>query len=324
MILLGLSWISAGIKFWTDISGKNNWLVDPIIMTVESLGMYLILFDVMAQDDEDDPVMGMLVRGLLQYCLVRSIIWYVFTKMNQQTCREQSEQTADKTADVESLTPASVYTDLDGPGSLYKSCLTFCLQVVLYSTLCVGFLKMKEPFKLDPCDDDPNQCGAAAIQLQILVKALNFQNKKKAFFLLGSVVGVFMRPLMETFYSTEDESIWKHFHGKTRRDKDRGWEIFLRWLMSFVVNEIYPLAVIFMVPLVLCQAEENVEFVKDATAILFIHQLDNITGEPMKIEKPKEKEKDNLKQEKAAVVSKTPKMLPAPKMTRRKSAREEV
>lgn len=99
-------------------------------------------------------------------------------------------------------------------------------------------------------------------------------NQQLIFFLCGIPIAVIGIEEASNFFNNQYAFWWllaKHPKGHERTN----WQI--RAFLSWVVNEVMQMFVFMTLPLVLMSADSELEFVKDATAVLFITALDDLS-----------------------------------------------
>ena len=160
------------------------------------------------------------------------------------------------TTEETSLAPVSVYTDLR-TGTTFEYMGVFGIQVTLYMMLMLSVV------------DQPALTGK--------------EDEKVWFFIIGSFIGTVMRSQQGAFHSIEWVPFWKRYFNEGFKDKEYHFpwrRIFLSWL----VNELFAQTTLLMLPLILIGSSDRVEFVKDATAVLFIAELDKLESITVKQE----------------------------------------
>lgn len=156
----------------------------------------------------------------------------------------------------ETLAPVSVYTDLR-TGTTFEYLGVFGIQVTLYMMLMLSVV------------DQPALTGN--------------EDEKVSFFIIGSFIGTVMRSQQGAFFSIEWRPFWKRYF--TEGFRDTVWHYPLRRIfLSWLVNELFAQTTLLMLPLILIGSSDRVEFVKDATAVLFIAELDKLESVTVKQE----------------------------------------
>lgn len=147
------------------------------------------------------------------------------------------------------LIPVSVYTNLQVRNFIQCGGV-FAIQVALYMMLMLWVFE-QEPFR---SEDDT----------------------KVMFYIVGAFIGTVIRIHHGAFHSVEWAPFWHHYFKGDFRGTGRGHYPFLRLFLSWLVNELFAQATILMLPVILTESSDRVEFVKDATAVLFISELDKL------------------------------------------------
>ena len=145
------------------------------------------------------------------------------------------------------LIPVSVYTNLQVKNFIQCGGV-FAIQVALYMMLLLWVFE-QEPLR---SEDDT----------------------KVMFYIVGAFIGTVIRIHHGAFHSVEWAPFWHHYFNGGFRDK--GHYPFLRLFLSWLVNELFAQTTILMLPVILTESSDRVEFVKDATAVLFISELDKL------------------------------------------------
>ena len=188
----------------------------------------------------------------LLVCLVYPVLigfFFVFYEVVQLRATMEGKRAS--VAMVESLKPSSVYTDIH-LGNMLQCLAIFGGQVMLYSLVLQGVIE-REAY------------------------ADGFIPAKQAlYFLAGAVVGF----VQEIVYIIDDpwrhewETFWSVYFGKPGFKAARlPW---IRAAMSFVINYYFHKAMMYVLPLVLMESSNSMEFVKDATSVLFISRIDDV------------------------------------------------
>ena len=171
----------------------------------------------------------------------------------------------DKNHKNEGLKPVSVYTDVQG--DLYEFTFTCMVQVTLYAYL-LEWVSNQDPFD----------------------HLWDFTEQRK-FFDAGCLIGVVIRRFTETFHKGEFECFWtKWYEARLDELRNLSWSEWVkemsgeivRFASSWVVNDVLALTAIFLFPVILSKSDNQMEFVKDATAVMFIAEMDNLKKDSYK------------------------------------------
>ena len=158
---------------------------------------------------------------------------------------------------VEELEPVSVYSDFEGSGLL--DCTTvFVLQVMLYVVLLLSVVQQPSP--RDQISD-----------------------RQVMFYVGGAIISIVMQLRGETFKKVEWKPFWRHYFYQGFQ-KAEHWSR-VRISMSWLVNQVFAQTTMLMVPVILMEAGDYMDFVKDATSILFIAELDVLSGSITNVKK---------------------------------------
>lgn len=151
--------------------------------------------------------------------------------------------------DPDKLTAVSVYTDMNN--SLLNCVAIFLVQIMLY----------------------------IYVVMEVWYQYPMVEEQEWKFY-LGACVGTVLRlQFHEAFADEEISPFWVPFfeyHGN--------WYGTVRFIMSFLVNEVMANGVVSLLPALLMASSSNLEFVKDATAFVFISQLDNYATGPRPVD----------------------------------------
>lgn len=189
----------------------------------------------------------------LAVCMVMPLILCVFTIFFCATqLRAAKEERRASILVVESLMPTSVYTDIH-LGNMLQCLAIFGGQVMLYSFVLQGVLE-REAYA--------NGSVPA---------------KSTGFFVAGAFVS-FMQEIVDIIqdqWRIEWEKFWSVYFGKPGFRTRVHWPL-SRVTMSFLVNCYFQKTMLCVLPLALMDSSNSMEFVKDATSILFISKIDDI------------------------------------------------
>jgi len=179
------------------------------------------------------------------------------TNMESDKSKEDAPTTS-PTPDQSTKTdmPAvSVYTDVCG--DTYEFLFTLSVQFTLY------FYVLEWVFKQEKL-------------------AYESGSQEQIFLSRGTIIAVVCRRFSETFHNGEFKPFWEHVWLKAKAGEFRntpamvwGYVLF-RFVSSWLVNDVLALSTLFLLPVILSQADDQIEFVKDATAVLFIAEMDNM------------------------------------------------
>ena len=112
-----------------------------------------------------------------------------------------------------------------------------------------------------------------AVYNQDKVEEFTFQ--QYVFFVCGALVSTVLRVREHTFYHTEYKPFWEPYCEEFWEQKHCG-RFCYRLICSLLANQIFSQAVLILLPVVLMNAPDLMEFVKDATCVAFISQMDNL------------------------------------------------
>ena len=148
------------------------------------------------------------------------------------------------------LQPVSVYTDLH-VGNVIECLTVFVLQVMLYMFLLLTVYHQE--------------------------KLIEEEITEQQFFMYvcGSIVGIVLRLREPSFLAAEWEPFWRPYfceEGFQRRHHFARARCFMSWL----ANEAFARTIFFLLPVILMYSPDLLEFVKDATCIVFIAHLDDV------------------------------------------------
>lgn len=150
----------------------------------------------------------------------------------------------------DNLVPVSVFTDLHA-GNMFACTCMFVIQITLYGYLLMA-VYYREKLVYDSVTD--------RMWVQYVWGSL----------LAGTLLG-----FDASFIPGECQPFWnvyKYQRGFRRKHHFAR----IRFLMSYTVNELFAATAHLMLPFVLMDAPEAMDFVKDATCVLFIAQLDTL------------------------------------------------
>ncbi|CAE7847385.1 ttv [Symbiodinium microadriaticum] len=186
--------------------------------------------------------------GVFFYSVVRSIAMTIVTY-----ARVKKENNGHGVTD-EPLEPVSVYTDIEA-GTFLKCASVFVLQMLLY-VLLLRWIASKSFSEEETTEQELVRYAA------------------------GSVVATVQRVMSQGFHSGELKPFWMTYffsgHGQYRRHYHYPK---MRLLMSWIVNDILFTTVFLLLPLVTMGSDNDMEFVKDCTAVLFISQFDSFEAD---------------------------------------------
>jgi hypothetical protein len=160
------------------------------------------------------------------------------------------EQKVDGNEEPKELQPVSAYSDFEGCG-LVECTLVFAVQMMLYIVL-IASVFVRERF--------------------IPEEATDHEEMK---FVGGAVIATLMAIRGETFNKNEVLPFWCEYFWKGYR-KDGHWSR-VRVFMSWLVNGVFAGVIVLILPIILMDSEDGVEFVKDATCVMFIAELDDVS-----------------------------------------------
>eukprot|EP00435_Cladocopium_sp_Y103_P070979 s196_g36.t1 len=189
----------------------------------------------------------------LAVCLVFSLFWATLVAIySARAVSVAKKEKRSSVANVECLVPTSVYTDLH-LGNLLQCFAIFGGQVMLY---CMVF---RGVWEREPYTDG-------------LVPA-----RSTFFFVTGNIVSfmVFMVFHIEDPWNVEWFSFWRVYLASSGFRAPTHWPR-SRIAMSFTVNVFFHYLMITVLPLVLMESSNSMEFVKDATSVLFISRIDDV------------------------------------------------
>ena len=154
------------------------------------------------------------------------------------------------------LSPVSVYTDLE-MSNFFQYGSVFAIQGFLYWVLA--------QFVLDQ---------------ELRVHESHEERWKYAW---GAVIGTVIRITLESFYTKEFLPFWKPLltcddFQKCREIRHTYPLVIMRCVLSWWINDVCAQAILWLLPIILINSSDRLEFVKDATAVLFIELLDDLDG----------------------------------------------
>eukprot|EP00434_Breviolum_minutum_P012984 symbB.v1.2.011447.t1/scaffold762.1/size178242/8 len=103
---------------------------------------------------------------------------------------------------------------------------------------------------------------------------LEFSEQEVLFFVVGGFIGGVIRIHQGAFHSVEWRPFWREYFVHVEKDNEH--YPYRRMILSWLVNELFAQAIVLLLPAILTASSDRVEFVKDATAVLFIAELDKI------------------------------------------------
>ncbi|CAE7660984.1 ext1c [Symbiodinium sp. CCMP2592] len=186
--------------------------------------------------------------GVFFYSIVRSIAMTIVTY-----ARVKKESAGHGVTD-EPLEPVSVYTDIEA-GTFLKCASVFVLQMLLY-VLLLRWIASKSFSEEETTEQEFVRYAA------------------------GSVVATVQRVMSQGFHSGELKPFWMTYFFSNRGHYRRHYHYpKMRLLMSWIVNDILFTTVFLLLPLVTMGSDNDMEFVKDCTAVLFISQFDSFEAD---------------------------------------------
>lgn len=150
----------------------------------------------------------------------------------------------------DNLVPVSVYTDLHA-GNMFACTCMFVIQIMLY-----GYLLMSVYY------------GEKLVHDSV-------SDRMWVQYVCGSVLAGTLLGFDASFIPGECQPFW-NFYKYQRGFRRKHHFARIRFLMSYTVNELFAATAHLVLPFVLMEAPENMDFVKDATCVLFIAQLDTL------------------------------------------------
>lgn len=112
-----------------------------------------------------------------------------------------------------------------------------------------------------------------AVYNQDKVEEFTFQ--QVVFYVCGAFVSAVLRVREHTFYHAEYKPFWEPYCEEFWEQKHCG-RFCYRLICSLLANQIFSQTVLFLLPVILMNAPDLMEFVKDATCVAFISQMDNL------------------------------------------------
>ncbi|CAK9060406.1 unnamed protein product [Durusdinium trenchii] len=170
---------------------------------------------------------------------------------DQATANENKHQASNQDQKEEALVPESVYSNFEGRPIL-ECASVFAIQIMLYGMV------LSEVFFQNPIFEE-------------------IEERQMWFYIGGAAIGSVVRLTGDSFENHEWKPFWERYFFENFRDKEMHWT-WLRFAMSWVVNHLLADIILLMLPVILMQADDNMDFVKDATSVLFISELDNISN----------------------------------------------
>ena len=209
--------------------------------------------------------------AVLVYSVVRSLV------IIGVTLRRAKKRLATQEVNDSPLEPVSVYTDIEA-GTFLKCLSVFVLQMLLYALL-LRWVASESFSENDVTDEEVFRYAA------------------------GSVVATVQRVMSQGFRSGELDSFWlTYFYSPAeyRKSYHYPWS---RIVMSWIVNDVLFTSIFLLLPLVTMGSDNDMEFVKDCTAVLFISQFDGFEADlgPGHFLHPEKKEHVSVSAELAAV-----------------------
>ena len=144
------------------------------------------------------------------------------------------------------LPPVSVYTDLHA-GNLFECLAMLAVQLMLYCLVAMTV------FGLDKVED--------------------FTDQQVFFYMCGALVSTVLRIRAHSFEHSEYLPFWEPYFQEFFNSDH--WPK-LRLFCSLLVNEFLSQSVLILLPLILMESTDLMEFVKDATCVAFISEMDNL------------------------------------------------
>ena len=216
---------------------------------VESVALYMVTHTTLTQS----PVFTVQLVG--GYIFLRS-----FTVLLIFGCIYTAASAKNGVTEIPTLRPVSVYTDL-ATGQLDECLAVFSVQIMLYIYV-VESVYSREPITHD--------------------------DEATAKYLAGALFGLVMRTQHGALMTVEGSDFWIPYIWHYSRCKPivSPLGLTLRIVMSWMVNQFFAEMAFIMLPVVLLDSSNSLEFVKDATCILFIAGLEQAELAP--IEKPED------------------------------------
>ena len=171
-------------------------------------------------------------------------------------CRVRVMRLSDETSEarIQRLVPVSVYTDLNG--NILECLAMFSVQLMLF---CFVALTVLGQDKLDM--DLWMNTGKPFVDEQLF------------FYVCGALVSVVLQIRGHSFIHNELLPFWEPYFEEFA-DSDH-WPRF-RLFCSLLVNHVFSEVVLTLLPVILMNSENLMEFVKDATCVAFISEMDNL------------------------------------------------
>lgn len=207
----------------------------------ECAGLQLCIFSTLSERPAFALVVG------LSYSFLRSCVelgyayWYYWMEVDLLRPHAPAP---------DAIEPTTVYTDMH-TGSFAKCLAAFCAQTTLFVLFFI------------------------AVTQQEAITQEN-ENTQILQFCLGACISSVVRLFDTSFVKGEYRSVWKNYITYYPNYYDRSHLFVARFLMSFLANSVLSMATLFLLPVVLMNADNFMEFVKDATCVLFIAELDTL------------------------------------------------
>jgi len=174
-----------------------------------------------------------------------------------------------KLKEKDAIEPVSVYTDIH-QGAALHCVAVFTVQVMLYLFMLLTVYSQQK------YDED---------------MYLEHEGRPTTLYVCGAIISTVVRSQDEGFLFGECRPFWQPYFCCDGFENEKKQHcqcvVYLRLLMSVIVNEILANAALFLLPTILMVAPDYMEFVKDATCIMFISKLDTLPAieEDQKIKK---------------------------------------
>ena len=219
--------------------------VDTVVGTVmalwQSVAMNLVLFGSLKHS----------MKAAVTVAMIHTFIRSVFILMIAGDDKK-IKQKKDVAVKAGCLKPVSAYTDME-KGTVLQCLPVFGVQVTLYIMMLQSVWDRDAFTEAQPMTD-----------------------RQVVLFVVGAFVSAVMNLIVDRFESGAYMPFWGvYFHAQEEFRKNRHFPI-LRVVLSWVVNSFLASTAIFLIPVILMDAPDNMEFVKDATCILFIAEIDTI------------------------------------------------
>ena len=233
----------------SQVSASNSAIIDgddlqqdtvhqSIWVLWESAAMQIMIYGTL----KHSPAVAMIAA--LLYTFLRS---FFLLAVSDSKAARKSMRASQR---VQRLIPVSIYTDIHY-GTLFQLLPVFTSQAMLF-----GFIM------LSMWDEKPLKEGRPLTMHQVWM------------YMCGTVVSVVVRMQLQNFQVSEYDPFWGPYF-KQGFKHPHHWA-YLRVVLSWIVNSLLSSTTVFILPAILMRASNNLEFVKDATAVLFIAELDQM------------------------------------------------